>query len=380
MPWNWQHQDWPNFRWDAHKFAQAEARFREGAGVVMGASKHLAINEQQQLGIEILSHEAIDSSAIEGERLDRDSVQSSIRRHLGMATDHRRSNPAEAGIAEMMVDLYQHLSAPLTEPVLLYWHRLVMNGRTDISAIGGYRTHLDPMQIVSGAIHAPRVHFEAPPSAGVRDEMARFIFWLEQSGPNGPTPLPALVRAGIAHLWFESIHPFEDGNGRIGRAIIEKSLAQGLSTPAITGISGTLLKYRKAYYAALEQASRDLDITDWLLWFATRAIEAQKHTLAQVEFILHKSRLLDRLRGQINPRQEKALLRMLAAGPNGFVGGLSAANYRSITDAPSATATRDLTALVDMAALIRTGERKSTRYRVNIPEEPIPESPPGDIR
>lgn len=379
MTWNWQQEDWPNFVWDARKLTRAEALFSEGAGVVIGASKHLAADEQQALSIDMMSHEAVDTSAIEGERLDRDSVQSSIRRHFGMAS-HRRSNPAEAGIADMMVDLYQHVSDPVSEAVLWNWHRMVMNGRTDIKDIGGYRRHDDPMQIVSGAVYAPKVHFEAPPSTAVPGDMARFILWLEQSGPKGDAPLPALTRAGIAHLWFESIHPFEDGDGRIGRAIIEKVLAQGLSTPVITGISGTLLKYRKAYYLALERGSLDLDVTDWLLWFAAKAIEAQKRTLAQVEFILHTSRLLDRLRGQINSRQEKALLRVLAAGPDGFVGGLSAANYMRITEAPSATATRDLAGLVEMAALMRTGERKATRYHLNMPVEAIPEVTVRDIQ
>ncbi len=366
MVWNWQDEDWPNFRWNERKLAKAEALFVEGAGVIIGASKHLDAPTRQGLSIEILSHEAVDTSAIEGERLDRDSVQSSIQRQLGMAADHRRSSPAEAGIAEVMVDLYRRLPDPVTEAVLLNWHRQLMNGRTDIAEIGHYRTDDDPMQIVSGAIYAPKVHFEAPPSARVPAEMERFITWCDNTSPQGDRPLPAVTRAGIAHLWFESIHPFEDGNGRVGRAIVEKILAQGLSAPAITGMAGTLLKHRKAYYTALETASHHMEITDWLLWFAAKAIEAQKRTLTQVEFILNKSRLIDGLRGQLNQRQEKALMRLFAAGPDGFVGGLSAANYMSITDAPSATATRDLAGLVEMGALIRTGERKSTRYHLNV--------------
>ena len=366
MAWNWQHSDWPHFTWDARKLAKAEALFIEGAGVVIGVSKHLAADARQVLTIDIMSDEAVDTSAIEGERLDRDSVQSSIRRQLGIATDHRRAKPAEAGIAEMMVDLYGDLAKPLTETDLFRWHRLVANGRTDIRDIGKYRTHDDPMQIVSGAIHAPRIHFEAPPSSDVPHLMAEFMAWLAKTGPGGETPLPPLTRAGVAHHWFESIHPFEDGNGRIGRAIIEKILAQGLSVPAITGISGTLLKYRKDYYAHLERASRDLDIMEWMLWFAAKTVEAQRRTIGQIEFTLDKSRVLDRLRGKLNDRQEKVLMRLFAAGPEGFLGGLSAANYMSITDAPSATATRDLTSLVELGALAKTGELKSTRYHLNI--------------
>jgi Fic family protein len=279
----------------------------------------------------------------------------------------------------MMVDLYRHVSAPLTEATLHGWHRLVTNGRTELKDIGRYRTHADPMQIVSGPLHAPKVHFEAPPSSEVPGEMQRFWEWLDRSAPKGSAPLPALTRAGIAHLWFESIHPYEDGNGRVGRAVSEKILAQGLATPAITGMAGTLLKHRKAYYAELERAHRELEITDWLLWFAAKALEAQQRTLYQVEFILQKSRLLERVRGQLNARQEKALLRLFAAGPEGFVGGLSAANYMTITAAPPATATRDLASLVTMGALTRRGENKATRYQLNIPAAPPPSLEIADV-
>lgn len=362
MKWNWQQTDWPNFRWDAQKLAAFEAAFIEGAGVVIGASKHLPDRDRQSLSVEILSSEAVDSSAIEGEQLDRGTVQSSIQRQLGLAADHRRATPAEAGIAEMMVDLYRNIHQPLTDTNLLDWHRVLMAGRHDMHDIGRYRTHDEPMQIVSGAIHAPKVHFEAPPSSQVLSEMENFLTWFSRTTPGGDTPLPAVTRAGIAHLWFESIHPFEDGNGRIGRAIAEKALAQGLSSPAITGMAGTLLKHRKAYYSALEQASQQLEITEWLTWFAEKATEAQARTLAHIDLIIAKARLFTRLRHQLNDRQEKVLLRMFAAGPDGFLGGLSASNYMAITGAPSATTTRDLAALVEMGALTRTGDRKSTRY------------------
>jgi Fic family protein len=377
--WNWQRPEWPNFVWDAGKLARAEALFIEGAGVVIGASKHLDDNTRKKLTIELMSHEAVDTSAIEGERLDRDSVQSSIQRHLGIAPLNNRATPAEAGIADMMVDLYRHLSEPVTEATLCHWHERLMTDSPDIQATGRYRTHDDAMQIVSGALHAPKVHFEAPPSARVPEDMQALIAWLAQTAPKGNSPLSPVTRAGIAHIWFESVHPFEDGNGRVGRCLIEKILAQGLSVPILTGLSGTLLKYRKAYYARLEAASLSLDVSDWLLWFASKAIEAQRHTLAQVEFTLNKSRLLDRVRERINTRQEKALMRLFAAGPAGFTGGLSADNYMRLTDATSATTTRDLADLVVMGALRRTGERKSTRYWLNIDIELLSEVGPDDI-
>jgi Fic family protein len=377
MVWNWQQEEWPCFVWDERKLARAETLFAEGAGVAIGTAKHLSESERQNITVDLMSHEAVNTSAIEGETLDRDSVQSSIRKHLGMAGDHRRAKPAEAGIAEMMVDLYGQVEGPLTEATMHRWHTLITNGRTDLAEIGRYRSSGDPMQIVSGPIGQPKIHFEAPPAARVSEEMARFCNWLERTAPGGAAPLLPVARAGVAHIWFESIHPYEDGNGRVGRAISEKLLAQGLPTPTVTNMAGTLLVHRKAYYAALEHAHSDLEITDWLLWFAAKTIEAQRRTLQQVEFVLAKTRLMDRLRGQLNGRQEKAMLRLFEAGPSGFVGGLSAGNYMRITGAPPATATRDLGALVTAGALTRTGEQKSTRYRLNIEVE---ESAPIEVK
>jgi Fic family protein len=379
MVWNWQQAAWPAFVWDERRLASAEARFAEGAGIVIGASKHLDEAEHDHLRIELMSHEAVNTSAIEGEVMDRDSVQSSLRKHLGLGGDQRRSTPGEAGVAQMVIDLYGRASEPLTEAMIHHWHRLITNGRTDLKDIGRYRTEGDPMQIVSGPSYAPRVHFEAPPAAQIGQDMAAFWSWLSRTDAKGATPLPPITRAGVAHLWFESIHPYEDGNGRVGRAISEKILAQGLTSPVITGMASILLKHRKAYYAALERAHRELDITDWLLWFAVMALEAQQRTLQQVEFILDKSRLLERVRGQLNPRQEKTLLRLFAAGPEGFIGGLSAANYMTITGAPSATATRDLAGLVATGVLVRTGENKATRYRLNVASQAPPSIEVADI-
>ncbi|MCF8005494.1 MAG: Fic family protein [Chromatiaceae bacterium] len=375
MTWNWQRPDWPDFTWDQDRLTRAETLFAQGAGMVIGASRHLDDPSRETLVVDLMSVDAVATSAIEGEVLDRDSVQSSIRRQLGLAGDRRSVGAAEAGIAEMMVSLYRSLAEPLDHDRLHAWHRMLMNGRRDLEAIGRYRTHREPMQIVSGAVYAPRVHFEAPPSAQVQAEMERFLAWFEDTAPTGTRPLPALTRAGLAHLWFESIHPFEDGNGRIGRAIAEKALAQGItpgvSDPVLTAVAGTLLKHRKPYYGALEAASRALEVTDWLLWFAAKVIEAQRRSLAQVEFIIGKARLLERVRGKLNARQEKAVLRMFAAGTDGFTGGLSAGNYRGITGATPATATRDLADLVALDVLYRTGERKATRYHLCVPLKPV---------
>jgi Fic family protein len=372
MAWNWQTLDWPNFTWDASRLRKAEEHFLLGSGRVAGIVKHLSGQDQEQLTIEAISTEALTTSEIEGEILDRASVQSSIRRQLGLATDHRCVRPAEQGIAEMMVSLYRSFSKPLSDELLFGWHTMLTAGRRDLKDIGRYRTDEEPVQVVSGSLYAPEVHFEAPPSARVPREMARFVEWFSRTAPMGTDPLPALTRAGIAHLYFVSIHPFEDGNGRIGRAISEKALAQAVGEPTLTALAATILVRRKAYYKMLEVANKDTNLTPWLRWFAGVAIEAQKRTEAHVEFLLDKTRLLDRLRGQLNARQEKAMLRMLREEPEGFTGGLSAGNYMTITGASPATTTRDLADLVEKKALVRRGERRHTQYEVAIGVRPVP--------
>jgi Fic family protein len=367
MTWNWQQPDWPKFSWDATRLRKAEEHFLMGTGVFAGTIRHLPASDQEQLTVDAISTEAVTTSEIEGELLDRTSVQSSIRRQFGLAADNRRASAAEQGISEMMVDLYRSFAEPLCDDMLFSCHRMLFKDRGGLKDIGRYRTGDEPMEVVSGAMHAPTVHFEAPPSSKVPEEMARFVTWFNRTAPAGSEPLPALTRAGIGHIYFESIHPFEDGNGRLGRAIAEKVLAQSFGQPTLIALAATILSRRKAYYAALEAANKGNEVTAWLSWFAGIAIEAQRRTTARVEFLIEKTRLLDGLRGQLNSRQEKALLRMLREGPEGFKGGLSAGNYVTISGGSPATATRDLVDLVEKGALLRVGERRHARYHIAIP-------------
>ena len=228
------------------------------------------------------------------------------------------------------------------------------------------------MQVVSGPTYAPRIHFEAPPSVRVPAEMDSFIEWFNRTSPQGPEPLPALTRAGLAHLRFESIHPFEDGNGRIGRAIAEKALVQGFGQTILLVLGKSILAHHRAYYDALEAANKGNEVSDWLAWFAGIAIEAQFRSTSQVEFLIDKTKLLDRLRDTRNARQRKVILRMLQEGPEGFKGGLDARKYGTIAGSSPATTTRDLAALVEQGALVRSGELKHTRYVLNLPLRPVP--------
>lgn len=372
MRWNWERPDWPEFSWDSGRLTQAEERFKLQAGVLLGVVKHVDETEREQLTIAAMSEEAMTTSEIEGEMLERESVQSSIRRQLGLDHDRIALRPAEQGIGELVVDLYRDYSRPLEERTLHGWHAMVCKGRTDLRDFGRYRTHAEPMQVVSGRLHEPRVHFEAPPSERVPHEMRRFIEWFNRSDPHGPAPLPTLTRAGIAHLYFESIHPYEDGNGRVGRAVAEKALAQGLGRPLLIALAATILAHRAGYYRALEAANKSNDITEWLAWFAGIGIEAQLRTIASVEFVIDKARLLDRHRDLMNDRQRTALLRMLREGPEGFKGGLSASKYVAITKASPSTATRDLGEMVELGVLTRAGERRHARYHLSMPLRPTP--------
>jgi Fic family protein len=383
MRWNWQQPDWPNLRWNSSRLARAEDRFLTGVGVLIGTARHLGVADRDQLIVDEMSVEAMTTSEIEGEFLNRASVQSSIQKQLGLATDNRRIAPAEQGISELVVAVYRSVSEPMSREALFGWHRMVMSGRTDVRDIGTFRSSVEPMLVVSGPTYAPRIHFEAPPSIMVPAEMDSFIEWFNRTSPQGPEPLPALTRAGLAHLRFESIHPFEDGNGRIGRAIAEKALVQGFGQTILIALGKSILAHHRAYYDALEAANKSNEVSDWLAWFAGITIEAQIRSTAQAEFLIDKTKLLDGLRGTMNGRQRKVILRMLQEGPEGFKGGLDARKYGTIAGSSPATTTRDLAALVKQRALVRSGELKHTRYVLNLPLRPIPKieiTADGDIR
>jgi Fic family protein len=366
MKWNWELPNWPNFEYDESAFVALESRFLTSSGVLLGSYKHLDQSEQTALKVELMSEEALKTSEIEGEYLNRDSLQSSIRHQFGLPTEHGRIPPAEQGVAEMTVDVYESWNRALSNKTLFNWHSMLVRGRRDLIDAGRYRTSTEPMQVVSGHVGKRKVHFEAPPSDRMKPEMDSFIRWFNQTSPNGKQPLSALIRSGIAHLYFVSIHPFEDGNGRVGRAISEKALSQNLEQPTLIALARTIEAKRKNYYAALERANRKLEITEWLRYFAETILEAQTYTIQCVEFLIEKAHFFDRLGDQLNARQQKVLTRMFAEGLEGFKGGLSADNYISIAKTSASTATRDLKSLVDMGALIRTGELKHTRYHLNM--------------
>ncbi|MEO5913950.1 MAG: DUF4172 domain-containing protein [Luteolibacter sp.] len=371
MRYNWQQSDWPEFRFELDVVTDSLLAFANHAGRVGGLLEGLPDELGTEAILDFMIAEAILTSAIEGEILQRDAVRSSIRNRLGLnlvpqPVDSRMAD----GAGELMVAVRNTFHEHLSEETLFSWHRMLLGGTTSLR-VGGWREGGDPMQIVSGRIDRPTVHFEAPPADRVPDEMARFIVWFNETAPGGPKPIPEPpVRSALAHLYFESIHPFEDGNGRIGRALSEKALSQGMGSPAVLSLSRTIEASRNAYYEALEAAQQRNEATAWVRWFVKVVLKAQQDAEAQVRFVLLKSKFFQRFENGMNERQLKVVRRMFQAGPEGFTGGMNARKHIGLTGASKATATRDLQQLAQLGALVPIGEGRGTGYELDL-SEPI---------
>lgn len=370
MRYNWQHNNWPQFHYQIDEWMPEFLQYEQRCGQLQGLFQGIPESERDQFLIELMVTEAVKTSEIEGEYPQRSDVMSSIRRNLGLnhAPDEVKDQVAK-GVANLAQRVRETWQQPLTEQELFHWHGLLLGYRAKQITVAGWRRHSEPMQIVSGPVGKQKIHFEAPPSSQVGQEMKGFFEWLARTASTGSQPIAsAPLRAGIAHLYFESIHPFEDGNGRIGRAIVEVLLAQGLGAPIPFSLSLQIEAQRKDYYQALKDAQSDLDISGWLQYFIHTLLAAQNRAAELLEFTLAKARYLDCYRPQINARQEKALLRMLAEGTAGFEGGMNARKYCAITGSATATATRDLAKLATLGAIQRIGGGRSTRYELQLPK------------
>ncbi|GJL62143.1 MAG: cell division protein Fic [Nitrospirales bacterium] len=367
MAYNWEQEDWPDFQYDLTDIEDILLAFAEKTGLTSGMLKGLPEDMQTETVIEMMVSEAVKTSEIEGEILSRKDVMSSIRKNLGLGGSVGQVQDKRAeGAARLMIDVRDSFAKPLTKEKLFSWHRMVMTSSRGITA-GAWRTHSEPMQVVSGPIGKEKVHFEAPPSNRILKEMTRFIRWFNTTGPGGKEDLKnPLVRAAICHLYFESIHPFEDGNGRIGRALSEKALSQGIGRPVVLSLSRAIEARRKQYYAALQKGQQDNEITSWVNWFVTVVLEAQSQAEEQIEFTLKKTIFFDRFKTDLNERELKVLRRMLEEGPKGFEGGMNAKKYMAITDTSKATATRDLQDLAEKGIFHSIGGGRSTRYEVKL--------------
>lgn len=361
---NWQLQDWPNFTYDLSLFEDIQKDYIKSLGETMGMTQVATSSQETGFIIELMVNEAIKTSEIEGEFISRKDITSSIKKNLGMndsGIETIRDRRAK-GIAQLMIDVRNSFMDELSIDMLLRWHTLLMTENRRIHA-GQWRTHAEPMQVVSGSIGKETIHFEAPPSNRVPQEMKHFIDWFNASKVQIKNPL---VRAAIAHLYFESIHPFEDGNGRIGRAISEKALAESMGHPMLLSLSSTIEKNKKDYYQALKKGQQSNQINGWIEYFSKTIQQAQQEAKELILFTLKKSNFFDEHREKLNARQLKVIHRMLEEGPEGFKGGLTAKKYISITQTSKATATRDLQQLVEAKIIQPYGNGRSVHYRLQI--------------
>ena len=367
MAYNWQQNDWTIFDFDKNRFDEIASCFQEIAGQSVGYLKGLSLTEQDNSIVTLLVKEAVKTSAIEGELISRVDVISSIKKNLGYATPSvvikdKRSE----GIAELLVRSRENFAKELSAEMLFDWHRLLLRGN-HLVEIGQWRTHPEPMQIVSGAMGKEKVHFEAPSSENIPNEMERFIAWFNDSRPSGSFPIQnVIIRSAIAHLYFESIHPFEDGNGRIGRIIAEKALSQGLKRPILMSLSTAIEANKKAYYEALQEAQRSNKINAWIQYFGELIISSQQEFISSIEFSLKKAIFFDSKKSLMNERQAKVVKRMIDEGEDTFEGGMNARKYQAIGKASKATATRDLQDLLEKQLLIAKGGGRSRGYQVNL--------------
>jgi Fic family protein len=354
--------DWPRFRWDHERVSARLVDVRHRQGRLIGRMQGLGFTLRVEAVLQTLTEDVLKSSEIEGEKLDRDQVRSSIARRLGIDIGGLTVADRDVeGVVEMMLDATQGYDKPLTGKRLFDWHAaLFPTGRSGMSKIkvAGWRDDKSgPMQVVSGAIGRERVHYEAPAAGRLRHEMKRFLDWFEE---DGSTDL--VLKAGIAHLWFVTIHPFDDGNGRIARAIADMVLARSEESPQrFYSMSAQIRQERKAYYDILEATQKgDLDITSWLEWFLdclSRAFERAETILATV---LDKARFWDRHANvAFNGRQRKIVNQLL----NGFEGKLTSSKWAKLAKCSQDTALRDIEDLVQKKVLKKDGAGgRSTSY------------------
>jgi Fic family protein len=355
-------QDWPRFHWNREQLAEPLASIRHRQGRLIGHMEALGFNLQQEAVLQTLTADVLKSSEIEGEKLNAEQVRSSLAQHLGI--DIGALKPADRnveGIVEMILDATRHYDQPLTVERLFAWHAsLFPTGRSGMAKIraGAWRDdRTGPMQVVSGPTGKEHVHFEGPNADRLDSEMQGFLDWFEKN-----SGMDAVLKAGMAHLWFVTIHPFDDGNGRIARAIADLALARSENSPQrFYSMSAQIRQERNAYYDILEETQKGtMDVTAWMNWFLGclgRAIDGAQTTLSAV---LAKARFWERVQDlPLNGRQRLVLNRLL----EGFEGKLTTSRYAKLTRCSQDTALRDILPLVEHGILVRNPEGgRSTSY------------------
>ncbi|MFN0181753.1 MAG: Fic family protein [Gemmatimonadales bacterium] len=363
----WERPQWPDFTWETDRLLEPLAATRRKQGLLLGTLARLGFDLKGEAELGALTESAVMSAAIEGETLNRASVRSSLARRLGIADAATAPSDRRVdGMVDLLLDATRHHDRQLTAERLFHWHTLLfpaVGRRSRPVSIGAWRTDANgPMQVVSGPMGRERVHFQAPPAERVPTEMRRFLDWFAQrSKPEG------LLRAGVAHLWFVTIHPFDDGNGRIARAVADLALAQSDGVPErFYAMSSQIRKERADYYDLLEQTQRgDLDVTDWLVWFLGCLGRAIEGALAESDGVLTRGGFWQRHAGEpFTARQRLVLNRAL----DGFEGTLTARKWAALAKCSIASALRDINDLLDRGILVKNpGGSRSTSYRLAAP-------------
>ncbi|MPZ09234.1 MAG: DUF4172 domain-containing protein [Kiloniellaceae bacterium] len=363
----WQHDNWPNFTWDRARLLDHLAEAARRQGQVLGQMRNVIRPLSDEARLRTLSQDALRTSEIEGEHLDEDSVRSSIARRLGIpyagaSKDDRRIE----GLVDMLIDATHNYDQPLTAERLFGWHVALFptgySGMHKITVAGWRLDKEGPMQVVSGALGREKVHYEAPPAERLPAEMDRFLAWFNAP----PAGLDGILRSGIAHLYYVTIHPTDDGNGRMARAMADMALAQAEASPhRFYSMSSAIRNKRKAYYEILESTqSNDLEITDWLVWYLECFVAAIDEAEATIEQVLAKQRFWQNLQGKaLSERQTKVLNRLL----DGFEGKITTRKWAALGKCSQPTAQRDINELIELGAL-RPSEAggRSTAYLLNL--------------
>lgn len=364
-PYIWQENDWPNWRYDLHRLTGPLTEVSRAQGVLMGRMAEAGLALRDQASLVALTDDVVKTSEIEGEVLNVESVRSSIARRLGMDIGALALVDRHVeGVVEMVLNATSQCSDPLTTERLWGWHAaLFPTGYSGMSKItvGRWRDDADgPMQVVSGPVGRRKVHFEAPPAEALQGEAARFLSWA-----NEETPEPALIKAGLAHLWFVTLHPFDDGNGRIARAVGDLFLARADGSPQrFYSLSAQIQRERKDYYDALERSQKGtLDVTDWLMWFLGALGRAVASAQTTLDAVLRKARFWQRWAATpLNERQVKLITRLL----DGFEGKLTSSKWGAIAKCSPDTALRDITQLLELGVLKKApGGGRSTSYELS---------------
>lgn len=375
MTYIWQHRNWPEFTYTENSTPKNQL-YHYAQTVGRLSTQLQGIPEDQRLDtcIDLMVSEAITTSAIEGEKLNPEDVRSSLKNHLGLSYPplHVR-DPRAQGISALMVNNFQQTDTRLDDETLFRWHRMLLPHAYDAWGhklhIGAWRT--TGIDVISGPLHKQKVHFSAPPANDIAAEMAQFFRWYETSNPRHNSPanlLPGPIRAAITHLWFVTIHPFDDGNGRIARALADHALAQDARQPMLHSLSTAIEQNKRAYYDQLEQAQKgDLDISEWVSWFVDITIQSLTITQNTIGWTVQKADFLKRHQEVMNARQLAVVLDLFSNGAGGDPRSVNRNKYVKRVQCSPSTALRDLRDLVDKSVLVQLpGEGRNTRYGLNI--------------